>query len=112
MVNYRAMNSTQLKEFINRENIKLGEPSAKYGRFIKNDYLVTIIKDLDSFPLQNIVPCEWLSIGSLNKWRMQSVRGDKYCYLHEWRIRCEKSISAPCKKCGVGTKTKSRLCDF
>ena len=49
MVNYSAMNSTQLKlkEFVNRENIKLGKPSGKYGTTTK----VGLLKMITSWRL-------------------------------------------------------------
>ena len=50
MVNYRAQSLAQLKEFAERNNIKMGEPSGKYCRMLKNDYLTAIIIYLDSLP--------------------------------------------------------------
>ena len=49
-------------------------------------------------------------VGSTDKCFAPSVQGDKYCYLHQWRIRKGMSISAPCIKCGRGTERQSRLC--
>ena len=77
---------------------------------LKTIYLVAIIKHFESLPLKCIIPYEWLLIGSRDKCCVAVAHGDKYFYLHEWRIRCEKSIPAPCTGCGVGTKTKSYLC--
>ena len=110
MLNYRAQSVAQLKEFVERNNIKMGDPSGKYSSFIKNDYLAAIIKHLDSLPAKGFNPYEWFLIGSRDKCCIAVAPGTKYCYLHECRILHGKSILAPCKKCGGGTKTKSRLC--
>ena len=42
MGNYWIKTVAQLKEFVKQNNIQMGEPSGKYGRLIKTDYLAAI----------------------------------------------------------------------
>ena len=56
MLSYRAHSIAQLQEFVERNNIHMGEPSGINGR--KNDYLAAIVIHSDSLPPKSIIPCE------------------------------------------------------
>ena len=88
----------------------MGEPSDKYGILLKNDYLAAIKIYLDALPPNSIIPCEWLLVGSTKRCGRTSVPGDQLCWMHQYCICTGKSISAPCRRCNRGTKTKSHLC--
>ena len=78
MVNYRAQKLAQLKQFVEKNNIKMGDPSGMNGGFIKTDYLAAITKHLDSLfihvPPKKIFWCEWFLISLRDKCCMAVAR--------------------------------------
>ena len=67
MAIYWKKSVQELKEFVERENILMGEPSGTYGRLLKIDYLAAIKNYFDYLPPKSIIPGEWLLVGSVER---------------------------------------------
>ena len=102
MENHWIKSVQELKDFVERNNIKMGENS----RLTKPDYQAAIKSYLYSLASKSIIPCEWLLlVGSKKENRRPSVLGAIFSTLHQYRIRMGKSVSVKCVKCSKGTKT-------
>ena len=103
MDNFWIKRIQQLEDFVERNNIRMGEPSGKYSRLIKTDYIVAI-KNWSDSP-KSIITCERLLVDSITKCRGPSVLGAKFYAMHQYRIRAGKPPLVQCGKCSRGTKT-------
>ena len=75
MENYGKMSIQQLKEIVERHNIKIVQPSGVNGRLLRIDYLASITIHLKI--AHSTIPREWRLA-----WRLLRVgRRIHYCYL-------------------------------
>ena len=54
--------------------------------------------------------CQWLTVGKTTKCNKKCVNNDNYCRNHRMRIKYSGTEPYPCRKCGKGTKSETRLC--
>ena len=80
----------QLKEIVAKNNIEMVDPSGKYGKLIKTDYLVSIKKHFDTLTREYIILCEWDLVGSTERCNRPSVPETKLCWMYQSCIRAGK----------------------